>query len=259
MFKILAKNRQWLLPTVLILFILEVLTLPLVISITYGGRSESPDRILTYTENKLTWDNGAQIDENGTVQFSLFDEFYQSVKSDNGDDVVAPGTNGKNIVRLHNQVMGEVSYTAVLYRIRSSEDLPVEVSLSGDRFTDTKDYALPEGVSENDVIRAVTGTVSGSERQDFDVDWVWHFEVSDEQDELDTALGNAAAALEADTVTVGMYITVTDGNVYLPDSPQTGDNPMLGMYVALLGISGILLILLWISRRKEKEQEECAQ
>ena len=56
-----AKKSRWLLPAVLILFLLEVLLFPLAVGVTYSGRSESPDHVLAYTTGKLTWDSATHI------------------------------------------------------------------------------------------------------------------------------------------------------------------------------------------------------
>ena len=241
------KISRWLLPAVLILFILEVMTFPLALGITYSGRSESPNHILTYTQGKLTWDNAAGIGANGAAQLDLFDAVYPGVQSGDGRNVVAPGTEGFNIVRLKNSVGGSVNYTAVLYRIRTSEALPVEANLTGSNFTDTTNYPLPPGVAKDQVIRAVSGTVKGSEIQDFDISWLWAFQTSTGQDEIDTFLGNKN---NADEVTVGLYIVVEDNNSYVvPEIPKTGDESHIDMYVALMVIS---LILLFVDHRKEK-------
>lgn len=249
------KVSRWLLPTVLILFILEVLSLPLVLGITYSGRSESPDHILTYTQGKLTWDSATGIDENGVAVLNLFDAEYENAKGANGENIVAPGTEGFNIVRLKNAVTGSVNYKAVLYRIRTNEDLPVEAALEGENFTDTADYPLPEGVTADQVVRAVDGTIGGNEILDFDISWAWNYDESADQNAIDTILGDKA---ESDEVTVGLYIVVEDNNEYImPDSPQTGDNTNIGFYFALMIISLIMLIILLFERRREKKCEEC--
>lgn len=244
------KTSRWLLPAVLILFILEAMTLPLVLGITYSGRSESPDHILTYTQGKLTWDSATGIDANGVAELNLFDAVYTNVESLDGQNVVAPGTEGYNIVRLKNSVSGSVNYTAVLYRIRTDEQLPVEAALIGSAFTDTTTYPLPEGVTQSQVIRAVTGTVKGGEIQDFDISWLWEYEIDDPQNEVDTFLGSKD---DADEVTVGLYIVVEDNNAYVsPTVPKTGDDSHVGMYLGLMVVSlGMLLLLLW-DRRREK-------
>lgn len=244
------------LPTVLILFILEVITFPFVLGFTWAGRSETPERVLTYTQGKLTWDSAADIDANGAAKLSLFDSIYKNVNAGSGDKVVAPGTDGGSIVRLKNSVSGAVSYTAVLYRIRSTDELPVEAALTGDNFTDTNIYTLPDGVTGTDVIRAVSGTVGGGMIQDFDIYWSWQYKESNEQDIIDTWFGDRAANGDADNITVGLYIVVEDGNTcIIPSSLQTGDIG-IGIYVVLMCISGALLILLLWDKRKEFKCEE---
>ena len=244
------KVTRWLLPTVLILFILEVLTLPLVLGITYSGRSESPDHVLTYTQGKLTWDSVTGIDKNGAAELNLFDAEYPGVEAEDESKVIAPGTEGYSIVRLKNSVSGSVKYTAVLYSIRSSEQIPVEVELADSDFTDTENYPLPDGVKAYQVLRAVTGTVKGDEVQDFDILWQWEYETSEEQNETDTFLGDKD---HADEVTAGLYVVVEDNNSYIsPDVPKTGDENHIGMYLGLMGISLIVLILLLRDRRREK-------
>lgn len=254
---IIKKINRWLLPAVLILFILQVITLPYVLGITYSGRSESPDHILTYTQGKLTWDKSTGIGENGVAEMDLFDAVYDNVTSENGENVVAPGTEGFNIIRLKNDISNPISYTAVLYQIKSSELLPVEAGLSGEGFADTITYSLPEGVKPEQVIRAVEGTLNGEEIQDFDINWLWTYFEDETQDEIDTLLGDKAAYSDADRVTVGIYIVVEDNNSYItPEPPKTGDNTKIGMYLALMCIVGIMLIILLFERRRERQCED---
>ena len=244
------------LPAVPILFILEVIAFPFALGFTWAGRSEAPERILIYTQGKLTWDSAAGIDENGAADLSLFEALYQNVEADNGEMVVAPGTEGDSIVRLKNSLSGTIGYTAGLYRIRTTEQLPVEASLSGDGFSNTDTYALPEGVKNEDVIRAVSGTVDGGMIQDFDIGWTWKFYDSEQQDIIDTWLGDKAAGGDADDVTVGLYIIVKDENTYItPDHPQTGDRG-IGIYIVLMCVSGAVLILLIVYKKRSRKCEE---
>lgn len=254
MHNFLNKQRKWLLPTTLILFILEIIAFPLAIGFTWAGRSETPERILTYTQGKLTWDSAASIDENGAANLSLFETLYYNVESNNDDKVVAPGTEGMSIVRLKNSVSGIISYTAVLYRIRSIDILPVDVSLNGDGFEDTDVYTLPDGVKDEDIIRTVSGTLKGGMIQDFDINWNWKFYDSDEQDIVDTWLGDKAANKDADDIVVGLYIIVKDENTYVePDVPETGDLSSLGIYIALMCVSAALLIFLFVDKKRSKK------
>ena len=265
MIRYIEQQRRWLLPVVLILFILEIATLPFVINLTYSGRSEAPNHVLTYTADrsnvKLTWDSATGIRDDGSAELDLFDAIYPSVEANNGENVIAPGTDGFNIIRLKNSAGGAIKYTAVLYRIRTSDQLPVDVTLSGENFTDTAYYHLPDGVEGNQVVRAVTGTLGGDQIQDFDINWLWSYYDDETQDIVDTYLGDGAALGNDERVTVGFYITVEDDNDYnvedddpvIPSAPQTGDNSMLGLYFTLMCISGIMLILLFVSRRREEK------
>lgn len=264
-------RRTWLLPTVLILFIMEIFTLPLVIELTYAGRSEAPDHVLTYTPGRLVWDDKTGVTKDGSAVLSLFGTRYDdTVESEDGERVVAPGTDGYNIVRLKNNTRDRITYTAVLYQIKENPQLPVEAALKGKDFTDTKNHPLPKKAEDAKVLRSVTGTVGGSQIQDFDIDWMWEYEESDARDIVDTALGDKAAFGRADDVTVGLYIVVegdethTDhpdnqgengGNYITPEIPRTGDT-IMGAYLTLLVISGIVLLLLVISRRRERKREE---
>lgn len=253
----LNKQRVWLLPAVLILFILEVITFPFVISFTWADRSENPKHVLTYTQGKLTWNNAEKIDENGVAELSLFDTAYLDVDSEERDNVIAPGTRGNSIVRLKNSVGKSIGYTAVLYSTKSVEELPIEASLSGDNFTDTDKYSLPEGVNRSDVIRAVSGTLGGGMIQDFDIGWRWDYYDDKVQDIIDTLFGDKVADHRADDITVGIYIVVEDGNSYI--SPSTGADPYstgVGIYIALMCISAFILILLIFEKRRNKKCEE---
>ena len=241
----------------LILFILFAATFPFVAGLTYSGRSESPDHILTYTKNKLTWDSGTTVDSNGVGELSVFEAEYNNVLADNGDNVVAPGTEGYDIVRLKNSVSGSIKYTAVLYTIKSSDELAVETSLSGTGFTDTSSYSLPDGVDESNVIRAVTGTLGGGKVQDFDIDWYWTFTEGNVQDETDTYLGNKSADGDPDDVTVGIYIIVEDNNKYVnPSAPKTGDDGLTGLYYTLFAICGFTLLILFLTRKRKDDEDK---
>ena len=283
------KLSRWLLPIVFILFILQVITLPYVLGVTYSGRSEAPNHILTYTRAKLTWDDATGINENGSAEMSLFKTSYENVAAGNTDRVIAPGTEGFNIIRLKNMYFGSIEYKAVLYQIKTNEKLPVIVNLQGENYTDTEDYVLPEGVTQEQVIRAVEGNLRYNEIEDFDIEWKWDYYTNEMQDQIDTMLGN-----EEDDITVGLYIVVIDNNpdwsdeekpedpneenagkdpadenskedqtkeenqeetVITPTAPKTNDNSQTGLYFGLMTISLILLMILLYERRKENKKE----
>ncbi len=272
------KVSRWLLPAVLILFLLEIITMPFVVGLTYSGRSESPDHILTYYKGTLTWDSHTDIREDGVACLDFFDAIHYHVVSSGFDNVMAPGTEGTNVVRLANDASGPITYTAVLFEVKTSDLLPVNAQMiDREEFSSTTKYWLPEGVREQDVIKVVTGDVGGGMVVDFDVYWYWPFEQSEIRDMVDTGLGNKAFA---DQAIVGLYIVVEDDNVY--EEPETPDDPIdpvdpvdpddpddpitpeppgtsdstIGAYIVLMIISFAVLVLLIVDRCMAKKCEK---
>ena len=249
------KMREWMFPATLILFILQVMLLPVVIGLTYAVPAERPEHILTYRTGSLVWDKATPVRPDGSADLSFFETLYQNVNADNAEKVLAPGTEKDSVVRLKNDTNKEITYTAVLYSLSTSPDLDIGATLSGDGFSDTYQYTLPENIKKETVIRAVGGKLGAKKLQDFDINWFWHYEDganADERDRIDTYLGNKAANGRADEATLGFYIVVRDGGEIVP-SPQTGDNTMIGGYVVLMIISGGMCLFLALTR-KRKEQ-----
>lgn len=270
-----TRKKDGFLPVMLILFLLTAVLTPFAAERTYAGRNDVPHHILTYTTGSLTWDSATDVDEKtGAAELSLFNSTYQNVQAENGDKVIAPGTEGKNIVRLKNDEAYSMEYIAVIYRVKEEDTLPVEPVLADDAaFTDAETYPLPAGVTQEQVVRAVTGTVGANEIQDFDIAWLWEYYESDERDEIDTALGNKAAWATPDEVQAGLYIVAVedshpdaenpdsddpdrpdpDDPYTYPEVPQTGDPSNFTLYLFLMLVGGVLLLLLLLERRKEKQ------
>ena len=134
-----------------------------------------------------------------------------------------------------------------------SPDLDIGATLSGDGFSDTSRYTLPESIKEETVIRVVGGRLDTKKMQDFDINWFWSFEDANDtesRDKIDTYLGNKAA----DEATLGFYLVIHDGGDYGP-SPKTGDNTMIGGYVVLMIISGSMTVILAVTRKRSSRDE----
>lgn len=108
------KLREWLFPAILILFILQVILLPVMIGLTYAVPAERPEHILTYTTGRLVWDKDTSVRPDGSAALSFFESLYQNVNAENVEKVLAPGTEKDSIVRLKNNSKNSVRYTAVL-------------------------------------------------------------------------------------------------------------------------------------------------
>ena len=182
-----------------------------VVGITYAANSsDTPIHVLNYETGKLYWSYGSErIDENGVYKLSLFESLPTG---EDGEKILSPGDAYKNTVELRNKTGHEVSYTAVLYKI-SGDNVPIITDFSNIPDSNNEDfYTLPDGVTEADVVRAVSGNIGARDIQSFDIDWKWEYFVSDEQDEYDTALGN----LEYSDVVMGVWITVSDPSTANP-------------------------------------------
>lgn len=252
------NSRQWIIPVLLALIVLTAVTMPLALNPTWAAPGGVPDRVLTYSLNRLTWDSAASIRPDGSAELSLFSANYPNVVSSDGAKVVAPGTDGYNTVRLKNNIGGTIKFTAVLYAIKSNPALPVRTALSGTNLTDTTVYSLPIGVDRSNVIRAVSGSVRAFGLQDFDISWLWNYYAGDAQDRTDTALGNAAAhgpltLGTADNITVGLYIVVEDNNTYY--YPKTGDDTPIALYAGLMTAAAVGTAVTVIVYRKRKHAE----
>lgn len=225
-----------------------------------AAEGDGPDHVLTYTAGSLTWDGQTEVLADGTAHMSLFSETHQNVASSNGERVFAPGTEASNVTRLENQSNGPIRYVAVMYRIKDEPSLPIEPELSGSGFKETDDYPLPDGVQESQVVRAVTGTVGARDAQDFDIAWSWDYYKDEGRDAVDTRLGDAAASLDADEVTAGLYIVVedasngADGSYISPSLPKAGDSST--MTVAAL-VGGVGLTLLAVALLGGREVRRC--
>lgn len=217
---------------------------------------------LTYTLNRLRWESPTKVDPlTGVAQLTLFDAVYgDTVASQDGEKVIAPGTAGANRVRLSNKVHGPVEFIAVLYQIQDNVVFPVTPVMQVDsakpvkELTQYNDLVLPQGIDATQVVSAWEGVVPAQDICDFVIHWRWLFEQGAAQDEADTLLGNQA---ELDEISVGLYIIVEDNNIYyIPTVPKTGDDSVYAPYLAILLCSVAVISLLGAQLWRAKKQKK---
>ena len=239
---------------VAVLAIAVLITFPYAFNLTWSLPGADSDRTLTYSTGKLTWDSAADIDANGVIQLSMFRSDYGSVAAENGENVIAPGTEKTTRVRLLNTASGSVRYSAVLYRLDET-DVPVQAGLNGADAAITS-YPLPNGVTKDQVVGAVGGTLGGSSVKTVDVDWKWDYSIDNSTDSHDTQLGNHTPS---DAVKYGLYVVVEDENS--KDGgfvlPQTGDNShlMLWFIVLVAALCLMIAIAVWDRRNARRDHE----
>ncbi len=245
------KTRRGILAAaIVVLFAAALFTFPYAFNLTWALPGADSDRTLTYRTGSLTWDSAADIDASGVIRLSMFRSSYDNVSAEDGKNVLAPGTEKTTCIRLLNTAGGSIRYTAVLYRLDET-GVPVLASLSGADAAVTTAYTLPGGVKAEQVVNAVSGTVSGSSVKTVDIDWQWAFSVDDAADRDDTQRGNQS---QLDEVRYGLYIVVEDDNYdggLVP--PKTGDNAhmMLWFILAVAALCAMAVLAVW-DRRREK-------
>ena len=79
------KLREWMFPAMLILFILQVMLLPVMIGLAYAVPAERPEHILTYRTGLLVWDKATSVRPDGSAELSFFETLYKNVNADNAE------------------------------------------------------------------------------------------------------------------------------------------------------------------------------
>ncbi len=246
-FNSIGKNRQWLLPMNILLLVAIIITFPFIAHGSAALANGEANHILTYTKNDLSWGMNTKVGDNGAAQLSLFK-----------GGKVAPGDNGKNIIRLVNDANDKISYTAVAYEIKSTDDLPISADLTAENAAPAEKSPLPVGVADSQVVSALKGQIDGKQHLDMELTWKWDFDNGEIANAVDTAIGNSE---KDENITIGIYVTVEDDNSYEngeydPIHPGTGDRDRVLLWSIVALLSLVLLVMLIVSdpgeRRKTK-------
>lgn len=209
----------------------------------------------------------------------LFETEYRNadgvvtVKSADGSEVIAPGTEGSYTFSLKNTSNLPADYKIWVEAKLSSNmtGVPIQTRMSG------SDGWLLGGKStweQADALNGVatTETIGAGRSAEYTIYWQWPFEQG--EDTVDTSLSNASVNQEM-SYTVTIYtLTATaagsDSNGNGQDNPthslnpvRTGDDTPIILWMAVLAVSaGVLFWLFLIKKRKndgENEQNESAQ
>ena len=255
-----SKKRRgtWLLILLLIILILFLLS-----TIILGARLYD-----LATRDKYTVDLGLGEPE-GTIE--LFRIEYSNEKGEvtvqglNADNVVAPGTSVGYDIRLRNNddVIIDFLMTPTV-EFLTDDEVPVEFKIMDDYGnyilgSDTE-WVDSDGMNQ----LAHKGSIHPGEVFTYHVRWQWLFEVSDEQDDYDTYLGNQDGELVPGVV-VGLE-TQASANPNLTPKDITHLAHLRGeswgccwccyLVWILLLICLVLLIWIWRLRKKLSKHEE---
>ena len=208
-------------------------------------------------ENDVVWGTETNVEifkvsyENG--------EGVITVKSDNVEKVVAPGTDN--------------SYT---FKLKKTGNVPVEYWLDVDAYITPGDMMIPiegrinrydgqwivGGMSEWVEVPAIDtaadqGTLGAGKYTYYTLDWRWPFESGN--DEYDTLLGNLAVEEDITITIVIKTIAMATDDPGRDDGitpPDTGDNSILSLWIALAVGCVVLMVILLVYLYREKKRSE---
>ena len=179
-----------------------------------------------------------------------------TVNNDNGDKLIAPGTENSYTFKLKNTGDVALDYTVSVDAYFTPGDIVVPITgrisrydgqwVVGDKNTYADVKAL-DGAEDKD-------TLSAGRYSYYTLEWLWPYESGN--DALDTLLGNMA--VDQDLIfTVVITTTAAESEdshaVGGLKSPQTGDTSNIILWLVLLTVSFVgLMFLIFLPRRRNK-------
>lgn len=188
-----------------------------------------------------------------------------TVKSDDGDKVIAPGTSNSFVFKLQNTGDVSLDYAVDIDTFTSDGyTLPVQARLS--RYDgkwvmgDEKHWDSVDNLNE----AFDTDTLAAGSYTYYTLDWRWKF---DGNDEWDTMLGDVADYNDINlTIQINTSATETmdpryAGGIKIPD---TGDNASLVIWgtvaiCSLVIIVGIIIFMILLKRRDDDEEDSAVE
>ena len=218
-----------------------------------GNYAMTHPGLLVEDENGKIWSSEMRRVRIFKVRYLGPDGYAVTVNSENGDRLIAPGTENDYDFTLRNKSDATVGYRISVETSVDPEDLfiPVDARLidpAGKSNAGWRDFKALDGYTDS-------GTLKGHHAESYTFEWKWPFERGEggtliQNDAWDTYLGNMAVGDEL-TVTVVLRVLSWQMN------PKTGDDTNLLLYALLFAASLVLmLIILLFSRRKREEDDD---
>lgn len=209
-------------------------------------------------------DNGVWSTETAVEIFRISyenGEQHITVNSDNGDKVIAPGTENSYTFKLKNTGNVALDYTVETDAYFTPADILIPVTGRLNRYDGQWIAGGQEQFVEVPVLDAAKDSASlgAGKYTYYTLDWMWPFESGN--DEYDTMLGNLA--VEKDlvfTVVIKTTATASD-DPYIDDGigPQTGDNENLALWLMLLFGSVVVMMILLFFIFKDRDKQKNAE
>ena len=200
----------------------------------------------------------------------LFDAEYKNadgvvtVKSADGSEVIAPGTEGSYTFSLKNTSNLPADYKIWVEAKLSSNitGVPIQTRMSGSNgWLLGEKNTWEQADSLNGV--ATAATIDAGKSAEYTIYWQWPFEQG--ADNVDTSLSNASVSQEMSyTVTIyTMTATATgsennDSRNHLLSGVKTGDTTKIFVWVIVLVVSvgAIGCLIIWKKRKNDEKNEQ---
>lgn len=180
-----------------------------------------------------------------------------TVNSDNGEKIIAPGTENSYTFKLKNTGNVALDYTVEVDAYFTPADIEIPITGRLNRYDGKWVVGGKDEYANVPVLDAAedNGTLGAGKYTYYTLDWMWPFESGN--DELDTMLGNLAT--EQDLIfTIVIKTTATESDNPYDDSgitpPQTGDNTNLALWITLAVSSFAMMIFLLFFQNKERRR-----
>lgn len=206
------------------------------------------------SDDQTVWSTNTQV-EIFRVSY-VNGEKVITVNSDNGDKLIAPGTENSYTFKLKNTGNVALDYTVAVDAYFTPGDIVIPITgrisrhdsewIVGDKntYADVKDLDQAED----------TATLGAGRYAYYTLDWLWPYESGN--DDLDTLLGNMAVEQELVFTIVITTIATESSDPYVDwgiNSPQTDENSHITLWITLMVVCFTTLILLAIlTRQKDK-------
>lgn len=180
-----------------------------------------------------------------------------TVNSDNGDKIIAPGTENSYTFKLKNTGDVALDYTVEVDAYFTPADIEIPITGRLNRYDGKWVVGGKDEYAKVPVLDTAedNGTLGAGKYTYYTLDWLWPFESGN--DELDTMLGNLATEQDL-TFTIVIKTTAIESSDPYDDSgitpPQTGDNTNLTLWIVLAVSSFAMMIFLLFFQNKEKRR-----
>ena len=210
-------------------------------------------------DDKTVWGTNTQV-EIFSVSYVNGEQII-TVKSDNGDKVIAPGTENSYTFKLKNTGNVALDYTVEIDAYFTPADITIPITGRLNRYDGKWVVGGKDEYANVPVLDTATdsATLGAGKYTYYTLDWLWPFESGD--DELDTLLGNLATEQEL-TFTIVIKTTATESSNPYDDSgitpPQTGDNSNLTLWI-VLAVSSFMMMLFLIFYQNKEKRRSCVE